>query len=103
VVVYGLLRVCARGISGGNSEVGKNSNCLGFSQIQQFFLYGVLGSVFFITYYNNNSPNKIPTITEPIATIVFCFLSFETRLFTFSGSYSTSLDIIFSDFTDLYL
>ena len=49
VVLYGKLRFCERGISGGNSEVCKKATSFSLNQIQQFFIQGV-AQRFFTNY-----------------------------------------------------
>jgi hypothetical protein len=50
VYVYGKLRFCQRGISKGNSEVGKNATAFVLAKSSNF-LYTVLANVFLFSVY----------------------------------------------------
>ena len=48
VYVYGKLRFCMRGFSEGKSDVTKQATTFDYAQQQQFFIYGVVGSFYYL-------------------------------------------------------
>jgi hypothetical protein len=48
VVLYGKLRFCERGISGGNYGVCKKATSFRLNQVYQFFIQGVGNSFYFM-------------------------------------------------------